>query len=66
MLPWRRDEIPLIFTGDTLIAIGDLACAEEYAAREGESSLRIVWHGRGVVTEADAIRFDWREAPPIR
>jgi tRNA(Ile)-lysidine synthase len=66
VLPWRRDEIPLIFTGDTLIAIGDLACAEEYAAREGESSLRIVWHGRGVVTEADAIRFDWREAPPIR
>jgi tRNA(Ile)-lysidine synthase len=54
VLPWRRPALPLICFGDELVAIADLCCAEPYAARPGEPSWRVVWRGRGVVTEADA------------
>jgi tRNA(Ile)-lysidine synthase len=66
VLPWRRAALPLVCAGNALVAVGDLGYAAEYAANEREPSLRVVWHGRGVVTEADALRFDWREYPPIR
>ena len=52
MLPWRRENLPLLFAGDRLIAVADLGVAAEFAARSGEPSWRIAWNGRGTVTEA--------------
>jgi hypothetical protein len=66
VLPWRRTDLPLVYAGDMLVAVGDLGYAAEYAALAAEPSWRIVWHGRGLVTEPDALRFDWRGDPPTR
>ena len=66
VLPWRRNELPLIYAGDALVAVGDLGYGKEYAAQDAEPSLRVVWHGRGAVTESDALRFSWRGDPPTR
>jgi tRNA(Ile)-lysidine synthase len=66
VLPWRRTEVPLVFADETLVAVGDLGYCAEFAALPGEPSWRIVWHGRGIVTESDALRFNWREDPPTR
>jgi tRNA(Ile)-lysidine synthase len=46
VLPWWRDRVPLIYAGDQLVAVGDLWIAEEFAARDGEDALRIVWEER--------------------
>jgi len=43
VLPWRRDQIPLIFADKTLIAVGDLAWSGEFAATPGEAALEVVW-----------------------
>jgi tRNA(Ile)-lysidine synthase len=62
VLPWRRPALPLICHGNELVAIADLGCAEPYAARPGEPSWRVVWHGRGAVTEGDALGDASRES----
>lgn len=41
--PWRRDRLPLIYSGDRLVAVGDLWVADEFAARDGEHAVRIAW-----------------------
>jgi tRNA(Ile)-lysidine synthase len=41
--PWRRDRIPLIYSDDRLAAVGDLWVAEDFAARDGEGAVSIVW-----------------------
>jgi tRNA(Ile)-lysidine synthase len=46
VLPWWRDRVPLIYAGEQLVAVGDLWIAEEFAARDGEEALRIVWEER--------------------
>jgi tRNA(Ile)-lysidine synthase len=46
VLPWWRDRVPLIYAAERLVAVGDLWIAEEFAARGGEDSLRIVWEER--------------------
>ena len=46
MLPWWRDRVPLIYAGEQLVAVGDLWIAEEFAARDSEEALRIVWEER--------------------
>jgi tRNA(Ile)-lysidine synthase len=46
VLPWWRDRVPLIYAGEQLVAVGDLWIAEEFAARDGEDALRIVWEER--------------------
>lgn len=46
ILPWWRNRLPLIHVGNELAAVGDLWTAEEFAAREGAESVRIVWEGR--------------------
>ena len=66
VLPWRRTEVPLIFADHHLVAVGDLGICAEYAAVPDEPSWRVVWHGRGIVTESDALRFDWQGDPPNR
>jgi tRNA(Ile)-lysidine synthase len=67
VLPWRRERLPLLVDeGGAVIAIADLAYDERYAARPGEPSWRVAWHGRGVVTESDAFGWRWPADPPIR
>ncbi len=45
VLPWYRDRIPLLYAGESLLAVADRLIAEEFAAAEGEESLSIVWEG---------------------
>lgn len=66
VLPWRRQDLPLLFAGDRLIAVADLGVAAEFAARSDEPSWRIAWNRRGAVTEADVLSSKWPADPPIR
>jgi tRNA(Ile)-lysidine synthase len=66
VLPWRRQNLPLLFAGDRLIAVADLGVAAEFAARSDEPSWRIAWNRRGAVTEADVLSSKWPAHPPIR
>ena len=68
VLPWRRADVPLLFNARNreLIAVADLACADEFAARPGEPSWRITWHDRGALTESDVVGSNWRDDPPFR
>ena len=43
VLPWRRNELPLIYAGDELVAVADLWLAESAVAEEG---VAIEWVGR--------------------
>ncbi len=65
VLPWARETIPVLCDAREIVAIGDLACAESLAARPGEPSWRIAWHGRPLLTEQEALAFNWRDHPPI-
>lgn len=65
VLPWRRAAIPLLCADGEIVAVGDLACAAAYAAQPGEPSWRIAWRGRPLVTEAEALAFNWRDHPPF-
>jgi tRNA(Ile)-lysidine synthase len=58
VLPWLRDRVPLVYAGDTLVAIGDLGYGAEFAAHEDEDAWLIHWRGRPVLTEAEARRSD--------
>lgn len=65
VLPWQRDAIPVLCDAQEIVAIGDLACAESLAARPGEPSWRVEWRGRPLLTEQEALAFNWRDHPPI-
>jgi tRNA(Ile)-lysidine synthase len=54
VLPWWRDRVPLIYAGEQLVAVGDLWVAEEFAARDGEEALRIVWEERPQLIAAES------------
>lgn len=41
--PWLRDKVPLVFSGDDLVAVGDLWVCADYVAAEGESGYRLIW-----------------------
>jgi tRNA(Ile)-lysidine synthase len=43
ILPWWRTRLPLIYSGEQLLAVGDLWVAAEFAARDGEAAFTIVW-----------------------
>jgi len=66
VLPWRRENLPLLFAGDRLIAVADLGVAAEFAARSDEPSWRVAWHRHGAVTAADVLSSKWPAHPPIR
>jgi hypothetical protein len=66
VLPWRRENLPLFFAGDRLIAVADLGVAAEFAARSGEPSWRIAWNRSGAVTVAEVLSSKWPAHPPIR
>jgi len=46
VLPWWRDRLPLVYVGDTLIAVADLWVDADYAASSGDEGVRLVWDGR--------------------
>jgi tRNA(Ile)-lysidine synthase len=58
VLPWLRDRVPLVYAGETLVAIGDFGYGAESAARDGEESWLIHWSERPVLTEAEARGVD--------
>lgn len=41
--PWWRDQLPLVFSGDTLVAAGDLWICKEFAAAPGQPGYRLSW-----------------------
>ncbi len=66
VLPWRRDDLPLLCdAGGRPLAIGDLACTGDFAARGGEMAVRVAWQGRGLVTGADVRESRWPAQPAI-
>lgn len=54
VLPWRRDQIPLVSIGGEIAAIGDFAYGGAHAAGPDEPSWRIAWESRPALTEAEA------------
>ncbi len=72
MLPWRRENLPLLFAGDRLIAVADLGVAAEFAARSGRT---IVAHrlerarrgdrGRRAVIEVASTPSDPLDCAPV-
>jgi tRNA(Ile)-lysidine synthase len=65
VLPWRRDTLPLLCVGGRIIAIADISCAAEFAARPDEPSWCVRWRGRPALTEQEVLAFNWPEHPPI-
>lgn len=45
VLPWHRDRIPLIFAGKELIAVGNIAWSDDFAAAPGDAALQVLWEG---------------------
>lgn len=43
VLPWLRDNVPLIYIDDKLAAVADLWLAEEFCAEAGEATYQIEW-----------------------
>jgi tRNA(Ile)-lysidine synthase len=41
--PWFREGVPLIYSDDNLVAVGDLWICADYVASSGERGLRPVW-----------------------
>jgi tRNA(Ile)-lysidine synthase len=46
ILPWWRERLPLVYAGKQLVAVGDLWIADEFAARNGEPAVSVVWEER--------------------
>ena len=65
VLPWRRDALPLLCVDGRIVAIADISCAAEFAARPGEPSWCVRWRGRPTLTEQEVLAFNWPEHPPI-
>jgi tRNA(Ile)-lysidine synthase len=41
--PWLRDCVPLIYSGNNLVAVGDLWVCAEYLAEANQPGLKLVW-----------------------
>ena len=41
--PWLRYRVPILYSGDHLVAVGDLFIAEEFQAAVGETGYRVIW-----------------------
>lgn len=41
--PWLRDKVPLVFSGDDLVAVGDLWICAEFVAAENETGYTLIW-----------------------
>jgi tRNA(Ile)-lysidine synthase len=49
VLPWMRDAVPLIFAGESLIAVADLWADGRHAAAPDQPGLAVVWERGPVV-----------------
>ena len=43
VLPWMRDALPLVFAGDTLLAVGDLWSDARWCVPPGQSGFAVAW-----------------------
>jgi len=41
--PWLRDQVPLVYSNDNLVAVGDLWVCADYLALPNETGLKLVW-----------------------
>jgi len=41
--PWQRQRLPLLWCGDTLLAVPGLGCAADWRAQPGEAGLSLQW-----------------------
>ena len=41
--PWQRDRLPLIYCGDEIAAIADMAICEGYQLPDGEAGIQLQW-----------------------
>lgn len=41
--PWLRDRVPLVFSDDVLVAVGDLWVCADFVAVDGETGYRLIW-----------------------
>jgi tRNA(Ile)-lysidine synthase len=64
VLPWRRSQLPVVRSGREIVAVGDLACADRYAARPGQPSWAIAWRNRPQMTESEATEVKLEEFDP--
>ena len=46
VLPWMRDALPMIYAGDSLVAIGDIWRDARWVVGAGEMGFDVVWQGR--------------------
>lgn len=53
VLPWWRERLPLVYAGKQLIAVGDLWIADDFAARNGEPAVSILWEERPTIVGRD-------------
>jgi tRNA(Ile)-lysidine synthase len=58
VLPWQRARLPCLIAGREIVAVGDLAYGGGLAAVPGEPAWRVLWHGRPLLTEAEAVATD--------
>ena len=45
VFPWMRDRIPLVYSGDHLLYVGDLYFSSDFAVGSGQSGVRLSWQG---------------------
>ncbi len=43
IVPWMRDRVPLVFSDDELLAVGDRWLCADYLSKPGEAGVEIVW-----------------------
>ena len=41
--PWLRDKVPLVFSGDDLVAVGDLWVCADFVAAEDKTGYTLIW-----------------------
>lgn len=41
--PWLRDKVPLVFSGENLVAVGNLWVCADFIAAEDEVGCRLIW-----------------------
>jgi tRNA(Ile)-lysidine synthase len=41
--PWLRDRTPLLYSGDELVAVGDILISANHAAENSEPGIRLIW-----------------------
>lgn len=46
VLPWWRKRLPLIFSGNALVAVGDLWIADEFTTQTPGRAMQMVWEAR--------------------